>query len=155
MSRRLTTAAAMAALLPLALACQSDGDEASAEAGASASATTTSAGVQTSAAASASAAPTMIRVSLQNVATDLAAQLMVERTAIPADVQAPLALAVSACGVSAKILSTPTGEQAACAAKTASAELGQLVQQQLAAGGSASAGANAAAGTTPPASTPN
>jgi hypothetical protein len=144
MIRKFATAAALGALLPIAMACQSDGGEGPATV--EAKATTTSSPETSTAAPGGSS---MIRVSLQNVAGDLAAQLNVERTAIPADAQASLELAAGVCGVSAKILATPTGEQAACAAKTISAELAQLVQQQLA------AGAPASTGTTPPAATPN
>jgi hypothetical protein len=158
MPRNLTTAAAIAAVLPLALACQSDGDDAASVAAGGSAASALAAAAATGSGTAASAHGGLVRVTLQNVAGDLATQLGIDRAAVPADAQASVELAAAVCGVSVQVLSVPTEGQAACAAKTASADLGRLVQQQLASGGSTSAGAGAAStppATQPPATTPN
>ena len=134
MLRRIITAAAVAAVMPLAWACQSDGENGDAEAGASAVAS--DAGAPGSASA-------LVSVKLQNVLNDLALTLNVDRASIPANAQVPIDVAANVCGVSVNILSVSTGGQAECMAKTASAELAQAVQQQIAAGGSTSASTDA------------
>jgi hypothetical protein len=63
-------------------------------------------------------------------------RLQIDRANIPVNAQIPINLAANVCGVSINVLSVSTGGQAQCTAKTAPAELAQVVQQQIAAGGS-------------------
>ena len=152
MLRKITTLAAVAAVLPLAMACQSDGQngsasgEAGVEAGASAGTSGESSG-GTSASAGGSGGgvlgqiPALVSVNLQNVLNDLAIKLNIDRANIPVNAQIPIAVAANVCGVSINILSVSTGGQAQCTAKTASPELAQSVQQQISAGGSVGGGA--------------
>jgi hypothetical protein len=85
--------------------------------------------------------PSLVSVNLQNVLNDLAIRLNIDRANIPVNAQIPINVAANVCGVSINILSVSTGGQATCTAKTASAELAQSVQQQVAAGGSVGGGA--------------
>ena len=151
MFRKITTVAAVAALLPL-MACQSDGQNSDAEAGVSAGASTgtsggTSGGTSASAGGSGSGGgvlgqiPALISVNLQNVLNDLSLRLNIDRANIPVNAQIPINVAANVCGVSINILSVSTGGQAQCTAKTASPELAQSVQQQISAGGSVGGGA--------------
>ena len=68
----------------------------------------------------------------------------------------PIQLAANVCGVSVNVLSVSTGGQANCTAKAAPQDLAQVVQQQMAAGGSvgggAQGGSTAATGSSTPAS---
>jgi len=97
-----------------------------------------------------------VNVNLQNVLNDLSVRLQIDRANIPVNAQIPIQLAANVCGVSINVLSVSTGGQAQCEAKTAPAELAQVVQQQIAAGGSvgggAQGGSTAATGTSAPAS---
>ena len=154
MFRKITTAAAVAALLPL-MACQSEGQNSDAEAGVSAGASAgtsggTSGGTTGGTGASASGTggggllgqiPALVSVNLQNVLNDLSLRLNIDRANIPVNAQIPIAVAANVCGVSINILSVSTGGQAQCTATTASAELAQAVPQQIAAGGSVGGGA--------------
>ena len=87
---------------------------------------------------------------------DLSVRLQIDRANIPVNAQIPIQLAANVCGVSINVLSVSTGGQAQCSAKTAPAELAQVVQQQIAAGGSvgggAQGGSTAATGTSTPTS---
>jgi hypothetical protein len=85
--------------------------------------------------------PSLVNVSLQNVLNDLSLRLNIDRANIPVNAQIPIQLAANVCGVSVNVLSVSTGGQANCTAKTAPAELAQVVQQQIAAGGSVGGGA--------------
>jgi hypothetical protein len=85
--------------------------------------------------------PSLVNVDLKDVLNDLAIRLNLDRSNIPINAQVPIQLAVNVCGVSINILSVSTGGQANCTAKTAPAELAQVVQQQIAAGGSVGGGA--------------
>jgi hypothetical protein len=100
--------------------------------------------------------PSLVNVSLQNVLNDLSLRLNIDRANIPVNAQIPIQLAANVCGVSVNVLSVSTGGQANCTAKTAPAELAQVVQQQIAAGGSvgggAQGGSTAATGSSTPAS---
>jgi hypothetical protein len=100
--------------------------------------------------------PSLVNVNLQNVLNDLSVRLQIDRANIPVNAQIPIQLAANVCGVSINVLSVSTGGQAVCTAKTAPAELAQVVQQQIAAGGSvgggAQGGSTAATGTSQPAS---
>lgn len=117
-----------AALLPLA-ACQSDGmGQGVASAGRSA------AGV-------AGSVPSLVNVDLSNVLNNLAVQLHLDRANVPINAQIPITVAANICGVSINILSVSNGGRANCTATTSSPELAQVVQQQLAAGGSVGGGA--------------
>ena len=160
MSRKITTFAAMAAALPLAVACATDGNNETAgggvNGGATASAGTTSGGSTTGGTSGGTSGggastgggsggglsiPSLINVNLQNVLNDLAIRLNIDRANIPENAQIPINVAANVCGVSINILSVSTGGQAACTAKTASNELAQSVQQQISAGGSVGGGA--------------
>ncbi|ANI79297.1 hypothetical protein EP837_02903 [Sphingobium sp. EP60837] len=85
--------------------------------------------------------PALVNVNLQNVLNDLSVRLQVDRANIPVNAQIPIEVAANVCGVSVNVLSVSTGGQAACTAKVASSELAQVVQQQVAAGGSVGGGA--------------
>jgi hypothetical protein len=98
-------------------------------------------GLQSAASAVTSGVPSLINVDLKDVLNDLAVKLNLDKANIPVNAQIPINLAVNVCGVSINILSVSTGGQANCTAKTAPAELAQVVQQQIAAGGSVGGGA--------------
>jgi predicted small secreted protein len=89
----------------------------------------------------ASGIPSLVNVDLKDVLNDLSVRLNLDRANIPINAQIPISLAANVCGVSINILSISTGGQANCTAKTASPELAQVVQQQIAAGGSVGGGA--------------
>ena len=96
-------------------------------------------------------AVSLVNVDLSNVLNDLALDLKIDKANIPVNAQIPITLAANVCGVSINILSVSTGGSPNCSAKTASPELSQAVQQQLAANGSVGGGnqtAPAAATTT-------
>ena len=100
--------------------------------------------------------PALVSVNLQNVLNDLSVRLQIDRANIPVNAQIPIQLAANVCGVSVNVLSVSTGGQAQCTAKTAPQELAQVVQQQMAAGGSvgggAQGGSTASTGSSTPAS---
>ncbi len=123
-----TVAACAAALLPLA-ACKTGGM----------GDTVASAGH--TAAGAASGIPSLVNVDLSNVLNNLAVQLHLDRANVPINAQIPLNIAANVCGVSINILSASNGGRANCTAQTAPPELAQVVQQQLAAGGSVGGGA--------------
>ena len=85
--------------------------------------------------------PSLVNVNLSNVLNDLAVRLNLDRANVPINAQIPITLAANICGVSINILSVSTGGKANCTATTSSPELAQVVQQQLAAGGSVGGGA--------------
>jgi hypothetical protein len=124
-----------AALLvtPLAWGCQSDGGNNPIASAGSA--------VADGVGSVANGVPSLVNVDLKDVLNDLAVKLNLDRSNIPINAQIPIQLAVNVCGVSINILSVSTGGQANCTAKTAPAELAQVVQQQIAAGGSVGGGA--------------
>ncbi|HXH52260.1 MAG TPA: hypothetical protein VNH53_02365 [Sphingomicrobium sp.] len=93
------------------------------------------------------AAISLVNVNLSNVLNDLAVTLNVDRANIPINAQIPINIAANVCGISINILSVSTGGQATCTAQTSSAELAQVVQQQMATDGSVGGGAQTA---TPP-----
>lgn len=167
---RKTFAPLIAAALAVPLiACQSEGQNGSPTAGAgtsgssSASAGGTSGGASTGTSTNASTGgtggvqvPSLVNVNLENVLNDLSVQLMIDRANVPINIQLPINLAANVCGVSVNVLALSTGGQAQCEAKSAPQELAQVVQQQMAAGGSvgggAQGGSTAATGTATPAS---
>ncbi|WP_309092304.1 hypothetical protein [Phenylobacterium sp.] len=184
MKTTLKTLAIAGLALPFAYACASDGNtgpqaaagtgtttNAPASGGSTTAGTTTgtsggtTAGAQTGTSANTSSGgssgglgsiPSLVNVNLQNVLNDLSVRLKVDRANIPVNAQIPIQLAANVCGVSINVLSVSTGGQAQCEAKTAPAELAQVVQQQMAAGGSvgggAQGGSTAATGSSTPAS---
>jgi hypothetical protein len=183
MKNTLKTLAIAGLALPFAYACASDGNtgpqaaagtgkttNAPASGGSTSGSTAsggTTAGAQTGASANTSTGsgagggalgsiPSLVNVNLQNVLNDLSVRLQIDRANIPVNAQIPIQLAANVCGVSINVLSVSTGGQAQCEAKTAPAELAQVVQQQIAAGGSvgggAQGGSTAATGASTPAS---
>ncbi|MBV9929938.1 MAG: hypothetical protein JO013_03215 [Alphaproteobacteria bacterium] len=89
----------------------------------------------------ASGVPSLVNVDLSNVLNNLAVQLHLDRANVPINAQIPINLAVNVCGVSINVLSASKGAPANCTAQTAPAELAQVVQQQMAAGGNVGGGA--------------
>jgi hypothetical protein len=89
----------------------------------------------------ASGVPSLVNVDLSNVLNNLAVQLHLDRANVPINAQIPINLAVNVCGVSINVLSASKGAPANCTAHTAPAELAQVVQQQMAAGGNVGGGA--------------
>src|SRR5687768_16870533 len=89
----------------------------------------------------AGAGVSLVNVDLSNVLNDLALDLNIDKSNIPINAQIPISLAANICGVSINILSVSTGGRADCTATTSSPELAQVVQQQIAAGGSVGGGA--------------
>ena len=126
---RWTLAVCAAALLPLA-ACKTGGmNDAVSSAG------------STVRGAASSGIPSLVNVDLSNVLNNLAVQLHLDRANVPINAQIPINIAANVCGVSINILSVSNGGRANCTAQTAPAELAQVVQQQMAAGGSVGGGA--------------
>ena len=89
----------------------------------------------------ASGVPSLVNVDLSNVLNNLAVQLHLDRANVPINAQIPINLAANVCGVSINILSASNGGHATCTAQTAPPQLAQVVQQQMAAGGSVGGGA--------------
>src|SRR5215213_7149503 len=91
----------------------------------------------------ASGAVSLVNVNLSNVLNDLALDLKIDKANIPINAQIPITIAANVCGVSINILSIGAGggSSKGCTATTASPELAQAVQQQLAANGSVGGGA--------------
>ena len=185
MKTTLKTLAIAGLALPFAYACASDGNtgpqasttsnapssggtaSAGTTSGATTSGGTASTGAQTGTGTNASTGgssgggalgsiPSLVNVNLQDVLNDRSVRLQIDRANIPVNAQIPINLAANVCGVSINVLSVSTGGQAQCTAKTAPAELAQVVQQQVAAGasvgGGAQGGSTAATGTSTPAS---
>ncbi|QIK79380.1 hypothetical protein G7077_11165 [Sphingomonas piscis] len=91
----------------------------------------------------------LVKVDLSNVLNDLALDLNVDKSNIPINAQIPISLAANVCGISINILSIGGGgESKGCTATTASPELVQAVQQQLAANGGVGGGAQTNGGAT-------
>ena len=87
-------------------------------------------------------ATSLIKVDLSNVLNDLALDLKIDKSNIPINAQIPISVAANVCGISINILSIGGGgESKGCTATTASPELVQAVQQQLAANGGVGGGA--------------
>lgn len=80
----------------------------------------------------------LVNVNLQDILRDIAVDLQIEETNIPATIQLPISIAANVCDVSVNALAVQvdTGS-ATCVAQTGSQELTQAVQQQMAAGGNA------------------
>jgi hypothetical protein len=88
-----------------------------------------------------SSIPTLVSVNLQNVLNDLSVSLQVNRDSIPVTAQVPIDVAASVCGVSVDALAASVASgNARCTATTTSAQLTQVVQQQISTGGSVTGG---------------
>jgi hypothetical protein len=88
-----------------------------------------------------SSIPTLVSVNLQNVLNDLSVSLKVDRNSIPVTAQVPIDVAASVCGVSVDALAASVASgKASCTATTASAQLTQVIQQQISTGGSVTGG---------------
>lgn len=85
--------------------------------------------------------PTLVNVNLQNVLNDLSVSLKVDRNSIPVTAQVPIDVAASVCGVSVDALAASAASgTASCTATTTSAQLTQVIQQQISTGGSVTGG---------------
>ena len=85
----------------------------------------------------ASAQDGLVSVNIQDVLQDIAVELNIEETSIPVNVQLPVNVAANVCDVEVSALSAEIDSgTATCAAVTGSQELTQVVQQQVASGGS-------------------
>jgi hypothetical protein len=144
--------AALAASIALVSACKTTGtDTAPATAGdtgASVGSTGTSGGTTGSTGSTGSGTssggssiPTLVSVNLQNVLNDLSVSLKVDRNSIPVTAQVPIDVAASVCGVSVDALAASVASGSAkCTATTTSAQLTQVIQQQISTGGSVTGG---------------
>ena len=97
------------------------------------------------------AVPSLVNVNLSNVLNNLALDLHIDKANIPINAQIPINVAANVCGVSINVLSIGAGggSSQGCTAQTASPELVQAVQQQLAANGSVGGGAQSGTTTAP------
>ena len=129
------SAFAIAALIPFAFvsACKTASKAADGVKSAGSAVADAAGGVTTS----------LVNVNLSNVLNDLALDLKIDKANIPINAQIPITIAANVCGVSINILSIGAGggSSKGCTATTASPELVQAVQQQLAANGSVGGGA--------------
>lgn len=141
--RALKLAAATAALTLAIAACKTNGTAPS-------SAGQVSAGTPEGAATGGGTGgiPALVSVNLQNVLNDLSIQLKVNRDNIPVTAQVPVDVAANVCGVSVSALAASAANGLArCTATTTSPQLTQMVQQQIASGGSVTGGAQTMGGT--------
>ena len=100
-------------------------------------------------------ATSLVKVDLSNVLNDVALDLKIDKSNIPINAQIPISVAANVCGININILSIGGGGSSkGCTATTASPELVQAVQQQLAANGGVGGGAQTNGTTTPAAPTP-
>ncbi|MEA3002515.1 MAG: hypothetical protein QOH81_1303 [Sphingomonadales bacterium] len=157
MRKNILILAAACAAVPFVGACSTDqgggggvasvGNETVSRTPVASGGTGTAAGTGTSAGAGGTARtgtggiPALVNVNLQNVLNDLSVRLNVDRANIPVNAQVPIDVAANVCGVSVNVLSLSTGGKGSCTAKTATPQLAQVVQQQVAAGGSVGGGA--------------
>lgn len=92
----------------------------------------------------------LVKVDLSNVLNDVAVKLNVDKSNIPINAQIPISVAANVCGISINILSIGSGGSSkGCTATTASPELIQAIQQQLAAQGNVGGGAQTNGSTAP------
>lgn len=132
--------AAVAAAAVAFAACKTPQDNAAGNQGTSGTATGTDASTGGTGGTGTSI-PTLVSVNLQNVLNDLSVALNVNRDNIPVNAQVPIELAANVCGVSVSALAASIASgQAGCTATTASPQLIQTVQQQIASGGSVGGG---------------
>ena len=133
-------AVASAAVFGLA-ACKTTQTPAPSTAGEVTAAPETGTGTGTGTSGGGSSVPTLVSVNLQNVLNDLSVAIKVDRANIPVNAQIPIDVAANVCGVSVSALAASIASgQAGCTATTTSPQLTQLVQQQVAAGGSVTGG---------------
>jgi hypothetical protein len=128
-------------VLPLLWACETAEDAGGAVADAGEAVVDGASAAGEAVAEGVTGAPSLVNVNLSNVLNDLSLDLNLDKVNIPVNAQIPITIAANVCGVSINILAVSTGGQANCTAKTSSPELAQVVQQQLAAGGSVGGGA--------------
>ena len=134
---------AIAACLASVTACktQNAGTDAATASDASAGTTTSTGTTGTPGAGGGASIPTLVNVNLQNVLNDLSVSLQVNRNSIPVTAQVPIDVAASVCGVSVDALAASIASgNGSCTATTASAQLSQVVQQQISTGGSVTGG---------------
>jgi hypothetical protein len=148
MRNKLILVLAASALTPLAGACSTDqGDHPSTASSQTVDKRGTSGGTPDGGAAPTGGGggtggiPALVNVNLQNVLNDLSVKLNIDRANIPVNAQVPIDVAANVCGVSVNVLSLSNGGKGTCTAKTATPQLAQVVQQQVAAGGSVGGGA--------------
>lgn len=144
MREKLKIVLAAAALAPLAVACSTDQSGRPGTASAqTVDKRATSGGTPDAGAATGGGGgiPALVSVNLQNVLNDLSVKLNIDRANIPVNAQVPIDVAANVCGVSVNVLSLSNGGKGTCTAKTATPQLAQVVQQQVAAGGSVGGGA--------------
>jgi hypothetical protein len=114
---------------------------ATAETGTSTGGTTTTGGTTGGTTGTGASVPALISVNLQNVLNDLSISLQVDRNSIPVTAQVPIDVAAAVCGVSVDVLAASLASgTGSCTATTASAQLNQVVQQQISTGGSVTGG---------------
>ena len=90
----------------------------------------------------ASNVPNLINVDLRNVLNDLSVRLNLDRANVPINIQLPVTVAANVCGVSVNVLAASAASgRGSCTAVNGSPQLAQVVQQQMAAGGSVGGGA--------------
>jgi hypothetical protein len=145
MSRIKLHIAAAASVAVIALAgcktTQSPAPSSAGEVSAAPDAGTSTGTPTTGSSGSGSSVPTLVSVNLQNVLNDLSVAIKVDRANIPVNAQVPIDVAANVCGVSVSALAASIASgQAGCTATTTSPQLTQLVQQQVAAGGSVTGG---------------
>ncbi len=103
--------------------------------------TTTGSGTTGGGGSGGSSIPTLVNVNLQNVLNDLSVSLQVNRDSIPVTAQVPIDVATSVCGVSVDALAASLASgNGSCTATTTSAQLNQVVQQQISTGGNVTGG---------------
>ena len=149
-ARKATWATAAVAVLGLA-ACKTEQAPAPGSAGEVTAGTpaTSDGGGTTGGTSGGTSIPTLVNVNLQNVLNDLSVSLQVNRNNIPVTAQVPIDVAANVCGVSVTALaaSIASGE-AGCTATTATPQLTQAVQQQIASGGDVGGGDQTMGGST-------
>ncbi|HVM37796.1 MAG TPA: hypothetical protein VM265_05360 [Sphingomicrobium sp.] len=131
------TIAGIAAIAMAAAGCQTaqEGGDAAGTAG-----TQGTSGTSTGSGGTGTRMPGLVSVNLENVLNDLSVALSIDRANIPVNAQIPIDVAANVCGVSVSVLSVSTGGTASCTARTATPQLAQVVQQQIAAGGNVGGG---------------
>ena len=140
--------AALAASVALVSACKTTGTDTTpataGDTGTSVGSTGTAGGTGSTGSGTSSGGssiPTLVSVNLQNVLNDLSVSLKVDRNSIPVTAQVPIDVAASVCGVSVDALAASVASGSAkCTATTTSAQLTQVIQQQISTGGSVTGG---------------
>jgi hypothetical protein len=137
---------AVTAALAAVAACKSQAPQSAGSAPASDGSTVVDTGMgpgtgTTGSGSGGSSIPTLVNVNLQNVLNDLSVSLQVNRDSIPVTAQVPIDVAASVCGVSVDALAASLASgNGNCTATTTSAQLNQVVQQQISTGGDVTGG---------------